>query len=82
MAEIEKLEASRRNAEAKPQVTSRRFQVKTTWLHYGIAACLTFALVRFGVFENLGYGLSEMNGHMSTSVTEFLGASGNQAPGK
>lgn len=82
MAEIERLEARRRDAEAKPQVTGRRFQVRTSWLHYGLAACLTFVLVQFGVFEHLGYGLSEMNGHMSTSVTEFFSTSGNQPHGK
>ncbi|BCG57955.1 zf-HC2 domain-containing protein [Paenibacillus sp. URB8-2] len=74
MAEIERLEAARQKNDAGPVTSRRRFALRASWIHYGLAACLTFVLLEFGVFEQLGYGLTEINGHMSSSVTELFGA--------
>lgn len=74
MAAIDRLEAGKGKAAAESPA-GRRSVLRSSWIHYGLAACLTFVLVQFGVFEHLGYGLTEMNIHMSSSVTELLGAS-------
>jgi hypothetical protein len=42
-------------------------------MHYAVAACLSFLLLQFGVFENLAYGITEINGHVSNSVTQWFG---------
>ncbi|AHV96264.1 zf-HC2 domain-containing protein [Paenibacillus sabinae] len=74
MAEIERLEDARRSNNTQDSPSRRRFALRTSWIHYGLAACLTFVLLEFGVFEQLGYGLTEINGHMSSSVTKLFGA--------
>ncbi|MDT3425937.1 anti-sigma factor RsiW [Paenibacillus forsythiae] len=78
MAEIERLESARQSDNAGPAASRRRSARRTSWVHYGLAACLTFVLVQYGVFEQLAYGLTEINGHMSNSVTALLGAQGNR----
>lgn len=41
---------------------------KSMITHFGVAACLTFCLFQFGIFEHLGTGLSEATQHLSNSV--------------
>lgn len=72
MAHIESLEMERRERMVKATMVRRRTTPKTSWLHYGLAACLTFLLVQLGVFENLAYGITEINGQVSTSVTTLF----------
>ncbi|OBZ11629.1 hypothetical protein A8L34_14870 [Bacillus sp. FJAT-27264] len=74
MAHIESLEAERRKRAVTGTLARRRFAPKTSWMHYGLAACLTFLLLQFGVFENLAYGITEINGHVSTSVNSWFRA--------
>ncbi|GGF81836.1 hypothetical protein GCM10010912_28670 [Paenibacillus albidus] len=76
MAHIEQLETGRRERTVKATMARRRFAPKTAWMHYGLAACLTFLLMQFGVFENLAYGITEINGHVSTSVTTWFHSEG------
>ncbi|QWU17510.1 Putative zinc-finger [Paenibacillus sophorae] len=78
MAEIERLEAVRQSDGAGPAASRRRSARRTSWVHYGLAACLTFVLLQYGVFEQLGYGLTEINGHMSNSVTALFGTQGTR----
>lgn len=70
LAEIGKLEQERRSQTSSPK---RLFSPRSAWMHYGIAACLTVLLVQWGVFENLAYGITEINVHMSSSVTSWFG---------
>lgn len=72
MAHIELLETERRERMVKATMARRRTTPKTSWIHYGLAACLTFLLVQLGVFENLAYGITEINGQVSTSVTTLF----------
>jgi predicted anti-sigma-YlaC factor YlaD len=74
MAHIESMEAERKERMVTNTLARRRFAPKTSWMHYGLAACLTFLLLQFGVFENLAYGITEINGHVSTSVTSWFSA--------
>ncbi|AKG33772.1 anti-sigma factor family protein [Paenibacillus durus] len=73
MAEIERLESARQPDGAGPAASRRRSVRRTSWVHYGLAACLTFVLLQYGVFEQLGYGLTEINGQMSNSVMALFG---------
>jgi len=79
MAEIARIEGGRikRNTRETSSVR-RRYIPRTSWLHYGLAACLTFVLFQYGVFEGLAYEISEINGHMSNSVTAWFGPQSNQ----
>lgn len=72
MIQIEQLEEGRRERNIKATMARRRTAPKTSWVHYGVAACLTFLLLQFGVFENLAYGITELNGQMSTSVSSWF----------
>jgi hypothetical protein len=72
MAHIEKLETGRRERATKATMARRRTAPGTSWMHYGVAVGLTFLLLQFGVFENLAYGINEINGQMSTSVTAWF----------
>lgn len=78
MAHIEELETGRRERVAKATSVRRRYIPKASWMHYGVAACLSFLLLQFGVFENLAYGITEINGHMSNSVTQWFGGFGDK----
>ncbi|AIQ11845.1 anti-sigma factor family protein [Paenibacillus durus] len=78
MAEIERLESARQSDGAGPAASRRRSARRTSWVHYGLAACLTFVLLQYGVFEQLGYGLTQINGQMSNSVTALFGNQGNR----
>ncbi|WP_025692227.1 anti-sigma factor family protein [Paenibacillus zanthoxyli] len=73
MAEIERLESARQSDGAGPAASRRRSVRRTSWVHYGLAACLTFVLLQYGVFEQLGYGLTQINGQMSNSVMALFG---------
>lgn len=74
MAEIQRFEADR----SIEQVSSRRrYTPRTSWTHYSLAACLTFLLFQFGVFENLAYQITEINVQMSSSVTAWFGPQAN-----
>ncbi|MCL6601387.1 MAG: zf-HC2 domain-containing protein [Paenibacillus sp.] len=75
MAEIELIEAERKQRVSAPIPTTsrRRYTPRTSWMHYSVAACLTFLLFQFGVFEGLAYQITEINGHMSNSVTALFG---------
>ncbi|WP_157685400.1 anti-sigma factor family protein [Paenibacillus donghaensis] len=73
MAYIGKLENGRRERAATVTMARRRTMPRTSWVHYGVAACLTVILVQFGVFENLAYGITEINGHMSNTVSAWFG---------
>ena len=77
MAHIEELETGRRERVAKATAVRRRYTPRTSWMHYAVAACLSFLLLQFGVFEDLAYGITEMNGHMSNSVTQWFGGFGD-----
>lgn len=77
MSRIEQLETGRRERTVKSTMSRRRTAPGTSWMHYGLAACLTFLLLQLGVFENLAYGINEINGHMSTSVTSWFNAQGS-----
>jgi len=77
MAEIEKLEAQRKQRIPVSTASRRRYTPRTSWMHYSLAACLTFLLFQFGVFEGLAYQISEINGHMSSSVTALFGPQAN-----
>ncbi|WP_379132738.1 anti-sigma factor family protein [Paenibacillus sp. sgz500958] len=74
MAEIEKFESGRSKRRVEPSSARRRFSPRTSWVHYSLAACLTFLLLQFGVFEGLAYHISEINGQMSNSVISLFGA--------
>ncbi|AWV32279.1 hypothetical protein CD191_06390 [Paenibacillus odorifer] len=76
MTHIEQLETGRRSRATKATNARRRSAPKTSWIHYGVAACLSLLLLQFGVFENLAYGITEINGHMSNSVTQWFGGFG------
>ncbi len=76
MAQIDLLENGRRERAIKATMARRRSAPRTSWIHYGVAACLTFLLMQFGVFEHLAYGITEINGHMSSSVTALFGPQG------
>lgn len=76
MAHIEQLETGRRGRANKATTVRRRFAPRTSWMHYGVAACLSLLLLQFGVFENLAYGITEINGHMSNSVVQWFGGFG------
>ncbi|MRN51939.1 hypothetical protein GJB61_02855 [Paenibacillus sp. LC-T2] len=76
MAQIDLLENGRRERAVKATMARRRSAPRTSWIHYGVAACLTFLLMQFGVFEHLAYGITEINGHMSSSVTALFGPQG------
>ncbi|WP_342564778.1 zf-HC2 domain-containing protein [Paenibacillus sp. FSL R7-0345] len=76
MAQIGQLEAGRRERAVRATMARRRTAPGTSWMHYGVAVGLTFLLLQFGVFENLAYGISEINGQMSTSVTAWFNAQG------
>ena len=73
MAHIEQLETGRRERAVKATSVRRRYAPRTSWMHYAVAACLSFILLQFGVFENLAYGITEINGHVSNSVTQWFG---------
>lgn len=78
MARIGQLESGRRERAVKATAVRRRTGRGTSWVHYGVAVGLTFLLLQLGVFENLAYGITEINGHMSTSVSSWFGPrSGN-----
>lgn len=77
MAHIEKLETERRERTIKATNVRRRFAPRTSWMHYGVAACLSLLLLQFGVFEDLAYGITEINGYMSNSVVQWFGGFGN-----
>lgn len=76
MSRIEQLEAGRRERAIKATMARRRTAPRTSWMHYGLAVCLTFLMVQFGVFEDLAYGINEINGQMSTSVSAWFGPQG------
>ncbi|WP_249897237.1 zf-HC2 domain-containing protein [Paenibacillus sp. PK3_47] len=78
MSQIEQLEAGRRERAVPETAARRRTAPRTSWMHYGLAVCLTFILLQLGVFENLAYGISEINGQMSTSVSGWFGPQGEQ----
>ena len=77
MAKIGELENGRRERIVKSTMSRRRTTRGTSWMHYGVAVGLTFLLLQLGVFENLAYGITEINGHMSTSVSSWFGPQGN-----
>lgn len=77
MAHIEMLETERRERTVKATNVRRRFAPRTSWMHYGVAACLSLLLLQFGVFEDLAYGITEINGYMSNSVVQWFGGFGN-----
>lgn len=72
MAAIEEMEQERQKEEPVRPAARRQPVRRVSWVHYGVAACLTVLLAQFGVFEQLGYGITEMNGHMSSSVASFF----------
>ena len=72
MARIGQLESGRRERAVKATAVRRRTGGRTSWVHYGVAVGLTFLLLQLGVFENLAYGITEINGHMSTSVSSWF----------
>ncbi|MEK5253120.1 zf-HC2 domain-containing protein [Paenibacillus sp. FSL F4-0125] len=76
MAHIEQLETGRRERAIKAASVRRRSAPRTSWMHYAVAACLSLLLLQFGVFENLAYGITEINGHVSNSVTQWFGGFG------
>lgn len=73
MTQIDRLENGRRQRVMKATNSRRRTAPKTSWIHYGVAVGLTVLLMQFGVFEQLAYGITEINGQMSTSVSSWLG---------
>lgn len=77
MAHIEMLETERKERTIKATNVRRRFAPRTSWMHYGVAACLSLLLLQFGVFEDLAYGITEINGYMSNSVVQWFGGFGN-----
>ncbi|MDQ0195116.1 anti-sigma factor [Paenibacillus wynnii] len=77
MAKIELIEAERIQRVPVPTTSRRRYTPRTSWMHYSVAACLTFLLFQFGVFEGLAYQITEINGHMSNSVTALFGPQAN-----
>lgn len=77
MSRIEQLEAGRRERTVQTTMARRRTAPGTSWMHYGLAVCLTLLLLQYGVFENLAYGISEINGQMSTSVSGWFGPQGS-----
>lgn len=76
MAQINSLENGRRERAIKSTMSRRRTAPGTSWMHYGVAVGLTFILLQFGVFEHLAYGITEINGQMSTSVSSWFGPQG------
>ena len=78
MAEIARMETERKQRVPVSTNVRRRYTPRTSWMHYSVAACLTFVLFQFGVFEGLAYQITEINGHMSNSVTALFGP--GQAP--
>ncbi|SET92844.1 anti-sigma factor [Paenibacillus sp. NFR01] len=75
MAEIDKIEAGRRARSAPKTEARSRTAAGASWMHYGLAVCLTFVLLQFGVFKDLAFGISEFNGHMSASVSSWFSPS-------
>lgn len=73
MAHIERLETGRSAQAVKMTNLRRRSAPRTSWMHYAVAACLSLVLLQFGVFEDLAYGITELNGHMSNSVLQWFG---------
>ncbi|MEK5640164.1 hypothetical protein BK138_28595 [Paenibacillus rhizosphaerae] len=45
---------------------------KSKLAHFGLAACLTFCLFQFGIFEHLGNGLTEATQHLSTRMEHIF----------
>ncbi|WP_162551220.1 zf-HC2 domain-containing protein [Paenibacillus tepidiphilus] len=72
MSEIERLENDRRERSLPQTAVRRRTAPRTAWMHYCLAVGLTLILVQLGIFENFAYGISEINGHMSSSVSAWL----------
>ncbi|WP_379155388.1 zf-HC2 domain-containing protein [Paenibacillus sp. sgz5001063] len=77
MAQIEQLESGRRERAVRATMVRRRTAPKTSWVHYGVAVGLTFLLLQLGVFKDMAYGITEINGHMSTSVSAWLNPDGS-----
>lgn len=77
MAEIQLLEEERRLRDIQRAPSRRRYAPRTSWMHYSVAACMTFILFQFGIFEGLAYQISEINVQMSSSVTSWFGAQSN-----
>ncbi|GAB6991272.1 anti-sigma factor family protein [Paenibacillus pini] len=61
---VSKIRSRDKSTNASPQ--------RSMFVHYTIAACLTFLLFQFGVFEHLGSGLTEVTHHLSNSVQHIL----------
>ncbi|WP_410513963.1 zf-HC2 domain-containing protein [Paenibacillus sp. BR2-3] len=78
MAEIELIEAGRSKRVNESAPSRRRYTPRTSWVHYSLAASLTFLLFQFGVFEGLAYQISEINGQMSNSVNVWFGSQSTQ----
>ncbi|MNI48049.1 hypothetical protein D3C73_1025940 [compost metagenome] len=72
MAQVEQLETGRRERSVRATMARRRTAPRTSWVHYGVAVGLTFLLLQLGVFKDMAYGITEINGHMSTSVSAWL----------
>ncbi|WNS40914.1 zf-HC2 domain-containing protein [Paenibacillus sp. MMS20-IR301] len=77
MAQIDRLENGRRERVMKSTMSRRRTAPGTSWMHYGVAVGLTFLLLQFGVFEHLAYGITEINGQMSSSVSTWFNPQSN-----
>ncbi|MGN7762679.1 anti-sigma factor family protein [Paenibacillus sp. 22594] len=77
MGQIEQLESGRRERAVRATMARRRTAPKTSWVHYGVAVGLTFLLLQLGVFKDMAYGITEINGHMSTSVSAWLNPDGS-----
>ncbi|WP_191089419.1 MULTISPECIES: zf-HC2 domain-containing protein [Paenibacillus] len=78
LEEIGRLKTERHSrAEETPAVPKRSIR-RASWLHYALAACLAFTLMQFGVFEQLGYGLTTFSGQMSDSVVQLFGDAGTR----
>lgn len=76
MAHIEQLETGRRERAVRATTARRRTAPRTSWVHYGVAVGLTLILLQLGVFKDMAYGITEINGHMSTSVSAWLDHNG------
>lgn len=78
IAQIDELETGRRERISKATAVRQRYNPRTSWMHYTVAACLSFLLLQFGVFEDLAHDITEINGHMSNSVTRWFGSFGDK----
>ncbi|RXZ77171.1 hypothetical protein EBB07_33385 [Paenibacillaceae bacterium] len=77
MADIDQLSEHAVAAEVIP-LSTKTWQRRLAWIHYGVAAGLTLLLFQFGIFEQWGNGINEMNLKLADTVEVWAKQSSEQ----